>query len=513
MTRQVPEDVEVRTAPAEPYDDPTMGRRLDVEREAAEAPNRLVVIGDSVSHGVLSGAVWRTGLTWPALLARALGISSFRRPVYEGPGPGLPVNVESLVRLVGERFGAELSWFEVVRAGLAVRRAMDSVEDYWERGPGAVPPAPSGPILHNLASLGFDLRDALALNVEEINDRIVGPSDDIINQAPEQSGLRAARVVLATALRDGTALTQLEAARVLGDEGDPGIDTLVVMLGANNALRSVTELSVRWSGDDYDDLDGKNAYTVWRPSDFAKEWQRVVAELKTINARTIIAATVPHVTVAPIARGVLGKLAPGSRYFAYYTRPWIREDQFDPRRRRDPFITGAHAREIDSAIDQYNEAIAASVQTAREEGREWYLYDLCSLLDRLAFRRYLNDPQAQPDWFEPYPLPPELLALDPVPDTRFYGADATGRTQGGLFSLDGIHPTTIGQGLIAHDLLTLLINKGVAPKSAHIDFAEVIRADSLISDPPAVFDASLSVFGWLDQTFDIVRQVATLGRR
>lgn len=513
MSQATVDDVEVRTTPAEPYDDPTMAEAVDAQPQSTQTPNRLVVIGDSVSHGVLSGAVWRTELTWPALLAEALGIEDFRRPVFAGPGPGLPINIETLVRMVGDRFGAELSWFEVVRAGLAVRRAMDAVEDYWERGPGSLMPPATGPILHNLASLGFDLRDALALNLDEIERRITVPSDDIINQPPEQSGLRAARVVFATASDSGSALTQLEAAKVLGDQGDPGIETLVVMLGANNALRSVTELAVRWSTDDgYDDLDKKNTFTVWLPRHFQAEWTKIVGHLQDVKAQNVVVATVPHVTVAPIARGVGDKLAPGSRYFAHYTRPWIRDDEFDPRRRRDPYIRGDEAREIDSAIDQYNETIATSVKTAREQGRNWLLFDLCSLLDRLAYRRYLTDPVAQPDWFEPYPLPPELLALDPVPDTRFFGANASGRTQGGLFSLDGIHPTTIGQGLIADALLKILTDNDVAPGTAHIDFARVVRADTLISNPPKAFDAGLALFGWFDQTFDLVKTIGTLGR-
>lgn len=513
MSQSTPEDVEVRTTPAEPYDDPTMGRVVEAQPSRERAPNRLVVIGDSLSQGVLSGAVWRTELAWPALLAAALGIDEFRRPVYEGPGPGLPVNIETLVRLVGDRFGSELSWLEIVAAGLAVRRAMDAVEDYWERGPGSQPPDASGPILHNLASLGFDLRDALALNSREVERRILPPSDNIINQPPEQGGLRVARVVFATAVHNGKPLTQLEAARVLGDQGNPGIETLVVMLGAKNALRSVTELSVRWSADGYDDLDRKQAFTVWRPSHFAAEWQKIVAELETIGAQNIVVATVPHITIVPIARGLFGKLRPGSRYFAYYTRPWIREDQFDPRRRRDPFITGTQAREVDSAIDQYNETITTSVRSARERNRNWFVFDLCSLLDRLAYRRYMCDPMAQPDWFEPYPLPGELLALEPVPDTRFFGANASGRVQGGLFSLDGVHPTTIGQGLIARDLLKLLVDVGAAPPRTEIDFADVIRADTLITDPPRAFDAGLGLLGWFDQTFDLVRHIATLGQR
>lgn len=513
MTAQTPPDLHVRTTPAPPHDDPTVGRAVDAAPADTHVPNPLVVIGDSVSHGVLSGAVWRTERTWVAMLARAIGVANLRIPRYGGPGPGLPINIEALVRMVGDRFGAELSWAEVLRAGLAVRRAMDTVEDHWERGPGAAPPDTRGPILHNLAALGFDLRDALALDLFGIEQRLVPPSDDLVSQAPEQSGLRAARVVLASAVDGGRALTQLQAAQALGDEGDPGIGTLVVMLGANNALRSVTELSVVWSGEGYDDLDRKNVFTVWRPDHFASEWQQVVAALEMVGAHAVVLATVPHVTVAPIAHGVLGKLRPGSRYFAYYTRPWIGEDQFDPRRRRDPFITGQQAREIDSAIDQYNETIAASVRTARERGRNWFLYDLCGLLDAVAFRRYLSDPTAQPEDYEPYPLPPELLALDPVPDTRFYGADASGRTQGGLFSLDGIHPTTIGQGLIADDLIAMLRSAGLAPADARIDFSEVIAADTLITDPPVVFDAGLSVFGWLDQTVDLVRQLATFGRR
>jgi len=69
----------------------------------------------------------------------------------------------------------------------------------------------------------------------------------------------------------------------------------------------------------------------------------------------------------------------------------IRDDQFDPRRRRDPYITGDEARKIDSAIDQYNETIATSVKTAREQGRNWFVFDLCSLLDRLAYLRSRQD--------------------------------------------------------------------------------------------------------------------------
>ena len=55
---------------------------------------------------------------------------------------------------------------------------------------------------------------------------------------------------------------------------------------------------------------------------------------------------------------------PQSRYFPFYTRPWITDEDFDPK--RDPHITGDEARAIDSAIDAYNETMIDSVAAARE---------------------------------------------------------------------------------------------------------------------------------------------------
>ena len=62
-------------------------------------------------------------------------------------------------------------------------------------------------------------------------------------------------------------------------------------------------------------------------------------------------ATVPAVTIAPLARGVGGKVRPDSRYFPYYTRPWIGDQDFDPgrdlalteQRHRDHLVGGLTA--------------------------------------------------------------------------------------------------------------------------------------------------------------------------
>ena len=87
------------------------------------------------------------------------------------------------------------------------------------------------------------------------------------------------------------------------------------MLGGNNALGSVVHLDVRWTPPDYLDasprrrLDTKGAFNVWQPAHFQAEWALLVEQLERIAARHVILATVPQVTIAPIARGWRGKVA------------------------------------------------------------------------------------------------------------------------------------------------------------------------------------------------------------
>jgi hypothetical protein len=89
---------------------------------------------------------------------------------------------------------------------------------------------------------------------------------------------------------------------------------------------------------------------------FPAEYAELVRRLKTIPAQRVVLCTVPHVTIAPIARGVNPakpgeKWQPGSRFFPYYTDPWIDDTHFRTDKHR--YITHQQERAIDSAIDQY----------------------------------------------------------------------------------------------------------------------------------------------------------------
>jgi hypothetical protein len=520
----MPAGLEIRHEPRRPEDDPTLG--IDVEVDRTGSPrNRLVTIGDSVTHGFMSGAIFRTDLSWPAIVAYELGeLPSFRRPVYESPsGPGgIPLDLERALRAFEARFGSKADWYEYVGIARWLHGYLDRIEDYWERGEGSKTPV-AGEILHNLAIYGWDVRDTLSLTATKVRRRIGRARDDVWfpKQKVEDDNDRAALFVLETARGPGNRfLTPLGAARVLGDQGTdvsgagPGIETLVVLLGSNNALQSVTKLKLAWSGAGYDDVDRKGGFTVWRPEHFAAEWALLVAELRRIKARHLIVGTVPSVTIAPVARGVRGKVRLGSRYFPYYTRPWIRDEDFEPE--SDPHITEDEARAVDSAIDAYNDTIIESVRAARAEGLDWYLFDLGGFLDRLASKRYLSDPAARPSWWTPYPLPPELQSLDPVPNTRFFASGPAGRTDGGLFSLDGIHPTTTGYGLVAHEVIQVMNRAQVEfrtptgeprPGPVAVDFSRVLASDTLINRPPTSLSGHLATLGWLDDKLDWVRSL------
>jgi hypothetical protein len=340
------------------------------------------------------------------LIARELGWDkNMRYPLYGGPGDGLPLNLERVARLLEQQYGTDIDWWDFLPGLAFVRDYLDDVEDYWERGDGSRFPT-QGLINHNLAVYGWDLRNTISQTADNCL-AVVNKNkakDDFLRQVVENHSERSALWVLNTA-RDTKrkALTPLQAAAALSNEGTQetndgdGIETLIILIGSNNALGSILTFNVVWSGDDYSDMSKNNRYTVWRPIHFKAELDQLVAEVKKIRARHVIWGTVPHVTIAPFARGVEGKVKVGSRYFPFYTLPWINDKDFNPN--KHPKITEQEARAIDSAIDQYNDYITDAVRQGRNEGRDWYLFETAGILDRFAARRYIKDPAARPSWW------------------------------------------------------------------------------------------------------------------
>lgn len=507
-----PPDVKVRLQARAPELDSTLGIPLD-RGAAAPGRHRLVVLGDSLTHGYQSNAIFNTDLSWPAMIATELGwYDTFLHPQYRRFG-GLPLNLEYLLRELEARYGPTIDWWELGSALFFVHNLLDQVREYWEQGAGSqVPEAPG--IMHNLAVSGYDIRDLIARTADTERARMKPAPGSGVHLLAENAGPLMSLYVLSSA-RDGASgdgLTPMRAAAALGNDG--GIETLIIFIGANNALGALIDLKVRWSGPGYDTLEGKGAFNVWRPTDFISELDALVAETKDVNAQHVIWATVPHVTIAPIARGVGTKVRSGSRYFPYYTRPWVEDAQFDAS--VDPFITANQARAIDSAIDQYNDAITETVRAARQEGLDWLLIDTCGLMDRVAARRYIMDVSARPPWWTPYRFPPAVAALSPPPDSRYFASGPDGRTAGGIFTLDGVHPTTTAYGILAQEFINVMAGAGVVfygqngvPRvpPIQIDFDSVLARDTLINDPPKSVTSDLKAIGWADEIFGWVKNM------
>jgi hypothetical protein len=96
----------------------------------------------------------------------------------------------------------------------------------------------------------------------------------------------------------------------------------------------------------------------------------------------------------------------------------------------------------------------------------------------MAVKRNHNNPTYEyPDYFR---------FIYPKIDTRYYGTTRNGEIKsGGLFSLDGVHPTAIGQGLIAYEFIKVMAAAGsYKGKVANaIDWKKVFEKDTLYNQP------------------------------
>lgn len=502
-------------------------RRFDcgVINKAPAAPlpyaprHKFVVIGDSLSHGFQHFAVHNTNLSWGAILAAEAG-AEFNTPDFSF-GTGMPINLESLTRTLDALGHPHLPISQLPRTLLALRRELAETYDTWQWGTGRLLPySPTpGVRIHALAQWGFDVLDALEHTEMSKRDAMKrswrNPVAPFLGDADT---LSSARVLSYVHDQHGAPISLVKGAAELGRDG--GIDTLIVALGANNALGTVKDLKVNWSDTGHDDLNAKTkaGYNLWRPEHFREVYSKLLEEVSAINAQRVVLCTVPHVTIAPLARGVGNKSHEGSRYFQYYTHPWIEDRDFQPT--RDAHLTAMEARAIDGAIDCYNTFIEEAVREARLAGKDWYCYDLATLLDQLAWRRYIDDEKARPPWWHKATLPPELDAVSPELDTRFFKSEphryrrnghhehSGRRVAGGWFGLDGVHPTTTGYALLAWKMANQLHKVGVefpnvnANGTVQFDWERWIAADTLISRPPRTVSAALNRIAQADNLFD-----------
>lgn len=447
---------------------------------------KLVAIGDSLVQGAQSLAVSDVRFSFPAMVAKCMGLSNeeFVVPNFTGAG-GLPFNLEWLARNLEREYGGDINFFEWFAAAFSIGAMLDKTEDYWERGKGARPVQER--LYHNLAVFGFQVNDSYSITPAICNAKIGRDKDEWL-QPPSHGWLRIARRLLnPAATQDRMHDTQLSVAKKIADR-DGGIENLIVCLGSNNCLNTLFNLSVVETGPTSPGSDSH--YTLWSASAFREEYEKLADGIDGIGAQNVFVANVPRVTMMPLTRGVMsggGPLPANEKYYDYYGRVWIDGRRFDPR--SDKHITGDDARKIDDRVDEYNRIIA---QLAGERG--WHVIDLCQITEEVAWYRNHGSPVFQ--------LPDEIADLD----ARFFKIDENGqRQQGGIFSLDGMHPTTCGYGVFAQAFVDAIRSTG--QEIDNVDFSRLRRFDTLVSNPPRTLDDGYGMLEFLETNFHFSRWI------
>jgi hypothetical protein len=168
-----PVDLEIRWEAPEPLlpEESDFGIPVAGAGGGALPKHRLVTVGDSLTMGFKSLAIADIGLSWPAILADTLGLgeNDFTYPHFSGPVdcPGLPLNLEAIVRGIDAAGAGSPLVVRQVREALAVTAAVSHVKSYWEHGPGSILPSASASYHDNLAIYGWDVRDAYTRTVGE----------------------------------------------------------------------------------------------------------------------------------------------------------------------------------------------------------------------------------------------------------------------------------------------------------------------------------------------------------
>jgi len=444
-------------------------------------------MGDSMAQGFKNGGVYRTDLSFPAILKRSLQPSAeFDLPSFSAQA-GIPINIEILIRGLAEKYENGLTLGNSIGAGSEIYKTLRRIKSYWEGHLKSLKVEQDTPF-HNQAIWGFTISDCLLMSEEYCRKYISTnrPEYSVFNVLPDHAMYITARLVLNPSFsKKFENNSMIDNVKLLSEDG--GIENLIVCIGHNNIVGAVTNLNIQYSEES--DLNARYAdrnCTVFRPEHFKSELRSLYEEIAKLNTKNVFVPTIPYVTIPPAIRGVNeDKEKPRSGYFDYYSRFWIWDEDFDPD--KHPHLTRDDAIKLDEIVDQYNHTIK---NLADEFG--FFVVPVARYVQAAARRRHL------PETISPFP-DGFIQALKKNPKTSFMVnekgepnistdylriSEETGKVEkGGIFSLDGLHPSTIGYGLIANIYKMSMEKHGVKFENG-IDWDFVIENETLVTDPP-----------------------------
>jgi hypothetical protein len=472
---------------------------------------KLFTIGDSLSQGFMSGAAARTDQSYSTLIARAMGLnpassgkegSDYYYPEWKKGG--LPANLENIMRRLNRRYGADIRGMEWVTILHHINRVIDESEDYYEREEGRADNKYHGdvPYFNNVSSWTFDIADSWLVTPElcreEIGKQSDGEARDGWLTCANAAFYRSALKVLSPNLDCN--YTQLDWLKHHAQKR--GVENLILWLGSNNALKTILTFKIAQTPNDPNNRPHrlthgqrkKQGWNLWHPGDFKEEYNELIQRVHDIMVNhnickdwKVFIGTVPYSTIVPIIKGIGPRLSFGRKgtYFKYYTYQPFSENFALKRKLAMPFHRAIH---IDDCIREYNKYLRQIVKDknercAMDEGNDrgiqnnqrYYIVDLCKTFNQMDSRRNNEKPT--------YKFPNYFKTARPQINTHFYHVSTGGKLEkGGLFGLDGVHPTAIGQGLIAHEFIKVMKRAGVSFRDT-LNWEEIFRSDTLYQQP------------------------------
>lgn len=453
--------------------------------------HKLVSMGDSMSQGFKNGGIYRTDLSFPAILALSMGNkNAFELPSFTAQA-GIPINMEVLIRGLEQELGSSVNLWNSVKAGRYVYNTLRRIKSYWEGNKKDLF-VEQHKLFHNQGVWGFSISDCWLINDDFCRYHIENKKTrySVFSVLPDKAMYTTARMVLNPSFSEHYQKNTM-VDNIIELQEDGGIENLIVCIGHNNIVGAATKLQIVFSEES--DLNApypERTCTVFRPEHFEQELRTLYTSLAGLNIKRVFVPTIPYITIPPAIRGVnLDGSKPESGYYDYYARFWIWDEDFDPE--KHPHLTRSDAILLDQIVDQYNQII-------RKQADEFgFITVPVSRYVKAAARRRHKEERIQP-----YPAP-FIDALLRNPKTSFMIDEdgypkistdylrldrETGKIdRGGIFSLDGLHPTTIGYGLIANIYRQSMEKHGV--KFEHpIDWDFVIEHETLVTDPPRLMD-------------------------
>ena len=366
----------------------------------------------------MSGAAANTHLCYSALLASAIGEANHRY-LYWDPRYKTKVDLERILRKLERRFGPNISGLEWAGVLSTINSVLDPAEEYFEFGEGrlgqAVPPSIAARGIqtgfHNVAVEGMDVADAFMVTPNKCRKVIESGRSKVLKdnwlQGASYPFYRNAYRVLNPQGSDGEAqfgdFSAVDWLKYTSEE--EGVENVCLFLGANNALGTILDLKIVQSEHRSEtpiwevDRQKRQDWNLWHPAHFRQEYEellkRVIEALKNNKHDDwhVFVATVPMVTIAPLAKGVGEKRVvtdPGnpdkkSLYYQYYTYFPL---SLNSAMATNKFLKFEKALFIDETIAEFNKIIIELVDKANVDIGEdrFHVVDISKSLSEMAWK-------------------------------------------------------------------------------------------------------------------------------